>query len=499
MRSILVFIISFFISQSAHAAWYEASGENFVVYSENGEANARQLSEQLERYHNAMRINFRQPANKTSPSNRVTVFVLAGEKAIQKLLDKDDKYVSGFYIPRAGGSVAFVSKVDTKSYELSDSERTLLHEYAHHFMFSSFAGTYPLWLIEGFAEFYATAKFDRDGSVGLGLPALHRARELLTKPPIPLERMLDTQVYFASKTDKYDSMYGRSWLLFHYLTFTKNRSGQLDTFLKLMSGGTRDIDAAKQAFGDLGTLNKEINAYLKNNKWSYNKINGSALKPAPVNVRKLSDGEDAMMPFFIQNKRGSTQKTAQAILEDARRVAAGHTNDAAVLSTLAEVEFNAGNPKEALATADRAIAIEPKNMNAQLQKGYALMKMAPDMDDQDKTWAAVRKQFSLINRMETEHPVPLIQYYLSFRMQGKKPNDNAIKGLEWALALSPFDRNLRWNMSAHYMAEKQYKEAIETLGPLAFDPHKTSLTDRAIATLTVAKERLAAEPRAVTK
>ena len=49
---------------------------------------------------------------------------------------------------------------------------------------------YPEWLVEGFAEFMSTAQFERDGTVGLGLPATHRYYGLVNLKQLPLETLL---------------------------------------------------------------------------------------------------------------------------------------------------------------------------------------------------------------------------------------------------------------------------------------------------------------------
>jgi tetratricopeptide (TPR) repeat protein len=499
MRKFLFFIVLLFAVSPVRAAWYEASSDHFVIYSEQGAEKVRKYAEQLERYHNAMTFAFNRKLAKPSPSNRVTIFVVRSEDAVRRLRGGDSKYVAGFYQSRAGGSVAFVPRVETASDQLSFSEIILLHEYAHHFMYSTFAGAYPLWLSEGFAEFYSSARFDKDGSVGLGLPAQHRAGELYGLPPVSLEKLLDTQAYLKDKKSGPDSFYGRSWLLFHYLSFETKREGQIKAYLDKLGEGMQEIEAARTAFGDLKILDKDMNRYLNKKMMSFRKLTGAALAPGPINIRSLDEGEAAIMPQFMRSKRGVDEESAKAVLMDTRKIAAQFPNNAFVLSALAEAEFDAGNDKEAMAAADRAIAIDPKNINAHIQKGYAMMRMAPEADDQDKVWSDVRNQFMAVNRIENNHPIPLTQFYISFMKQGRKPTENAVKGLEWALALAPFDGGLRWMTANHYMQNKQYKDAVDTLGPLAYNPHKNENTDRALALLNEAKDKLAAAPRPVTK
>ena len=59
----------------------------------------------------------------------------------------------------------------SSQYVLS-GETVLYHEYAHHFMIAGLtARAFPRWFTEGFAEFFAGVRFEKDGSVLLGTPA----------------------------------------------------------------------------------------------------------------------------------------------------------------------------------------------------------------------------------------------------------------------------------------------------------------------------------------
>src|SRR5205085_9505598 len=136
----------------------------------------------------------------------------------------------GFYRPSAEGSVAYVpSRVGASDSE-DDVNLVFLHEYAHHLMMQELATPYPEWLIEGFAEFMASAKFEKDGTVGLGLPAAHRAYGLLEGPTLPLETLLSGR-YDKITLGERESIYGRGWLLSHYFVFEPARKGQLDAYL----------------------------------------------------------------------------------------------------------------------------------------------------------------------------------------------------------------------------------------------------------------------------
>src|SRR6185436_16487574 len=97
---------------AARADWLEASSAHFVVYANDSEHDVREFSEQLERFHAAMEVVTGLEAVVPSPSNRVTVFMVRNQREIERLVGR--RNVGGFYIPRAGGSVAFVPRVEAR-------------------------------------------------------------------------------------------------------------------------------------------------------------------------------------------------------------------------------------------------------------------------------------------------------------------------------------------------------------------------------------------------
>jgi tetratricopeptide (TPR) repeat protein len=461
------------------AEWHEASTDHFVIYADDAERDITRFAEGLERYHSAMAFLTQRKLDKPSPSNRVTVYVVGDERDIQRLFGGDNRFVAGFYIPRAGGSVAFVQDIQNQKGYPHFSTIVLLHEYAHHFLISSSRMPMPRWMNEGAAEFFAATTFNDDGSLYVGQVAQHRSSEIAFAEPVPVRELFDPELYEKQKGKGYDAFYGKSWLTYHYLTFSKERAGQLGRYQLNLLEGTAPLKAAEAAFGDLDQLEKELRSY-KSKRLNAAVLGADKLSTgSPVQLRKLTPGEAEILPLQIRSKRGVNDEQAAEILTGTRVIAARYPADAAVLTALAEAEYDADNDPQAIAAADKALALDPRQVNAYVQKGFALFRQAQDADNREAAFTAAMQPFEALNGIEAEHPLPLFYYYRSFAQRGAKPPEDARAALSYAAQLAPFDQQYQINTGMMMIGEGQNALAREFLAPLAADPHGSPAARRA--------------------
>lgn len=133
--------------------------------------------------------------------------------------------------------------------------------------------------------------------------------------------------------------------------------------------------------------------------------------------------------------------------------------------------------------ADASLALDPGQVNAYVQKGYALFELARDAPDRKAAYLRAREPFIELNRLENDHPIPLIWFYRSFIEMGRQPTENAKAGLEWASRLAPFDLGLRMQVAQMEMREGHYKAARFNLTPIAYNPHGGEMAEAAKALL----------------
>ena len=466
---------------AAQAGWYKAESPHFVVYANDSERDVTKFAQMLERFHSAMRLLTARDDVVPSPSNRVVIFAVGGESRIRQLVGGKNSNVAGFYIPRAGGSRAFVPNIAVASGENDFSMTVLLHEYAHHMLLSTRRFAMPRWVDEGAAEFFSSVKFERDGSVGIGRPAYHRATELAYAADVKVEELLDHELYAKQHGRGFDAFYGRAWALYHYLFFEPQRKGQLNTYFRAIATGKSERDAAGAAFGDLKQLEKELDAYQRRSKVSYYKLPPDMLTAATVTTTPLSAGESAVIPLRIRSQRGVNREQALELVGEVRAVAAKFPQDGAVFAALAEAEYDSGNDAAAIAAADTAIALDPRQVNAYVQKGYALFRIAADTSAEARApaFASAMKPFQALNRIENDHPLPLIYFYRSYTEQHREPTELARHALERASQLAPFDRGLAFETALMQAAEGKIAIATANLKVIAADPHGGSMAAQA--------------------
>lgn len=460
----------------ASAEWQRASSPHFIIYADESAAELKLYAEKLERFDKAVRIARSMKDPPVGDGNRLTIFVVSGPLEVQKLHPGINNRVAGFYRSRATGSVAVVPRTLARG-SVETPDTVFFHEYAHHLMFQEIDTPYPPWLVEGFAEFMSTAEVNADGSVGLGGAPVHRAGSLYrAKNPLPFSSMLGAEP--TRSGPERGALYARGWLLAHYLTFASRRRGQIEAYLAGIAAGRPPLDAAKAAFGDLTTLERETEEYLKTDKFPYLTIPARQLSIGAVTIERVSPGMTAVMPLVMRLKSGTDGDNRAGLAAKFRAAAAPFPADPTVQAVLAEAELDASDTAAAEAAADRAIAARPDMVDALIVKGRAILARAT-AKQAGASFADARGWLMRANKLDPEDPEPLILFYQTYRGEKIRPTANAIAALHYAANLAPQDSALRLGNARQYLFDGRPAEARKALVPLAYNPHGGSLGEEA--------------------
>lgn len=453
----------------ANATWYQASSKHFVIYADQKPEDLYEFAEKLEQFDQAVRKVRRMADPPVGDGNRLTVFVVNGVEAVQKLHRGHDSSVYGFYVPRYVGPLAFVPRRAQEGRGGLSSDSVFFHEYAHHLMFQQFNEAFPNWYVEGFAELFGTPKFNDDGSVTLGTAPLHRAYGLFSSEGLTTQQVLEAQPARMDAAER-ESIYGRGWLLTHYLTFEPSRRGQLARYIGLLTKGQPMGQAATDAFGDLKQLDRELYGYVRRRKLTAVTVDGHSLSIGRIDVTPLAAGAAEVIQWRMTSKRGVDQAIAQKVVVKVRQIAARYPADALVQASLAEAEYDVHDYKAALAAADAALRADPRLVEALTYRGRALVELAKTRDAAG-SYVKARQAYLAANKIDTEDPEPLFLYFESFLEEGKEPTKNAIAALHYASVLAPQDDGVRFYSATAFLQDGQLAEARMELLPIAFNPH----------------------------
>jgi predicted Zn-dependent protease len=271
----------------------------------------------------------------------------------------------------------------------------------------------------------------------------------------------------------------------------------MSAYIAALSKGTATLEAAKSAFGDFKQLDHELDVYRTKPLLQF-KIGASRIHVGPIDVSPLSAGAAEIILLRAKEKYDADKPGANKALEpQARQTQAKYPGDEIVETTLAEIELNTGDPAAGEAAADRALKSNPRNVEALVLKGRAIAQRAEVLGDEDQRHAMfnqARATFIAANKIDTEDPEPLMEFYSSYLSEGVRPNDNAIAALHYASDLAPQDLGVRMNSAIAYLNEDKVKEARNTLAVVAYSPHAAEvgeLARRMIAAIDAGKGKAA--------
>ncbi|MEO8375653.1 MAG: hypothetical protein ABI471_10545, partial [Sphingomonas bacterium] len=350
----------------AHAGWQMAQSRHFIVYADSRPDEVKSFATQLERFDKVVRVALKLPDPAIGLSGRVTIFMLPSLDEVRRV--SGAKSVTDIYRSQSpAGAVAFFPRrsPNDQTRRTPSPLMVLQHDYAEQLLYSTWGETQlPAWLNEGFADFFATARFRDDGGVILGAIPEYRWDGVDLANVFPVERLVRAAPDYRDREQAHVYA-GRCWLLIHYMIFDPDRARQLDAYIAALKSG-KPADAAARLMGVESGLDLKLNAYGVRPMWASAALNAAQLPVGDVATRALSPGEAAVMPALMRSRAGVDAATAQGVAAQARALAQPYPADAGAQNELAAAEYDAGDYAASEAAADRALAADPGSVEAMI-------------------------------------------------------------------------------------------------------------------------------------
>lgn len=245
--------------------WVEARSDHFVLVGNVGEKKARKTLQSFERMRELVRRT--SPGASELDDPPLLVFAVKDARSLLTVRPSLRNHpgrdgIAGIFHDEGPLPFVVVRTDFSRDFDLA----VVFHEY-YHYLVDRLGVDLPPWLGEGLADFWGasvlTDKVTEIGRTQDGRLYVIRRSELL-----PLERFFAVQRSDPEyrQPDKVAVFYAQSWAMVHYLSMgvaESERAPQLGRYLGLLAAGRSSLDAAREAFGDLGKLEHELRVYLR--------------------------------------------------------------------------------------------------------------------------------------------------------------------------------------------------------------------------------------------
>lgn len=459
-RLVALLILILCAPSTALAKWSRVNSANFVLVGDAAERDIRAVGQRLEEFRDVFARVFSQQFT-TSPVPMVVIVF------------KDQKSMADFRPMFRGNAVevaGFFAGTEESRYIVVDAEQeeqaygVIFHEYAH-FLLNNAVNNLPVWLSEGYAEFYQTFTTRNGGKRAMvGLPNSDDLRELrATLTLMPVSQLIsvtrDSPLY--NEGSRRGVLYAESWALVHYLMFDPSREGQLNRYLTLMKQGAEARAAFDRVFGDPRALDKELFDYIRRNLMPSLFVDFD---------EKLTVTRAAAQPMTDAQAAGHLGDLLMALdrRDDARaylRKTLDRDNKAALaMAALGRIELREGNGDTALQLLAQAAALAPDE--GPVQRSYARALNDRAMATRDD--ADVDKARLALGRALTLEPANslLAVSLASLEMRADAGGARAVELMQQVVKAAPGYEEYRLMLAQAMVSARDLTGASTILGPL---------------------------------
>jgi hypothetical protein len=384
----------------AAEGWVEVRSPSFTVVSDGSEKDARKVVLQFERVRALLQEVW--PGARVDTARPVTILAVRDEGALRVLLPafwekKGAFHPAGVFVGAPDRSWVAL-RTDVAGFREGDDAGdnpylVVFHEYVHLVLRLNFESL-PVWLNEGLAEFWGNTIIEGD-RVYEGRHVSHHLQTLRQRTPLSLA------AFFAvkhgspeySEQNRATIFYAQSWALVHYLVLgSDERRGQIDRFAALLRAGRAPTDAAKEAFGDIDALDRELQSYVRRPVFRHRRrVARVEVKENAWTARSLPDAESLAVRAGFHVAMGR-EAEARALAGQALGLDPGAAAAHEALGLLAWGKGQRTDAREALA---RATTLPGASDYAHYLYGHLLWESLTRAEGLDRVEASFRRAVDL--------------------------------------------------------------------------------------------------------
>jgi tetratricopeptide (TPR) repeat protein len=453
------------------AEWRRIDSPNFIVVGDVSAGELREITRRFESFREVLARVLTEKFIATAVPTVVVVF--PSDRAFTPFKPKFNGKpieLSGLFLPRRDVNyIAMVRDWD------EDTMRIVFHEYSH-LITSNIAGSIPVWLNEGLAEFYSTFQLVGDREAMIGRPVPGHLQRLNEHTLLSLEELLnvkhDSPLY--NEGDRRSIFYAQSWALTHLLLVAQpSRRDKLGAYVASVDTGTPPLEAWQRAFA-ADRIDRELQNYVRRSVFNVfrfrftdktTSFDGSALPLA------AADAEAFLAHFLVQQQR------YDEAIERLDRGAPGAPGWPAV------VRAGIALSRKDRAAAEKALAGLPSGSDW-LTSYFAGVTLADLVSEgreavSGEGYQTARGYFDAVLKARGEIPNAIARTVALELRSTRTPSAEALKAAERARALAPGREDYVF-LNAQVLAQmNRYREAATLLRSLAASSSRPEVRESA--------------------
>ena len=255
--------------------WLRIETDHFIIYSNRTPDETYREVAALEQFRFFMEKLL--PPGERSQSateEKLQLFLLKSQSELDIVRPGFGGYVAGVYFFCEEGQSAFSAHIPldadaAKVFHSQDqSQLVVFHEYTHYLMARKGLNQFPMWYVEGLADYYSTLEYD---GTHFAVGAIPYDNNLLLNrfSWSGFETVLAPDKKYSSGLAvrgmaNFALFYARAWLLTHYMMSDPTRRAQLEDYFERLRRGEASPAAFQAATGISPTeLASVLRAYSK--------------------------------------------------------------------------------------------------------------------------------------------------------------------------------------------------------------------------------------------
>lgn len=441
---------------AVRAQWVVAESPHFRLHQRGAPQEAVAQVRQLEEFH-AFLVSLTGGAHGTGPSSKLDLFVV--DRLDEALPGAGlSPGIRGFYRSTPGG-IAVFARADSMG-RSAGSQAVLLHEYAHHFLVGDRAHAYPAWYVEGFAEYFGTARFSAR-RIEYGRVDRARLAWLLKGAWLPPEDVLRWRGE-ARGPGPTSMLYAQSWLMTHWLLRTPGGPERLTAYLVAVTKGADPVAAfTAHVDPDLDTLNLRLRDYFESPRWAnFTRVPRAGPLEVEVAVTALPPSADRLLLPKVAILQGVAREEGSRLLAEIR--AGADLSDPFAARALSLAEARHGDPAVALELLTGLLEQSPADADLLRWRGEARLRA-------DGNPLAARADFRAAFTAEPTDWRAMVAYVRTFPPAGLDAERLALLERGWELAPQVKDTGLM--LAQALLLNGRGREAARIVQPILFSPH----------------------------